>query len=237
MARLLYRPTALPPFAIEVSSNSNGSLSLGVFDLPDSRDLSGLDLPDRLSDRRDLSDIVPDSSYTHPRPLLRRVQARILLILIGGAVFGIAAQAALVLLYPRFAVLLCGSMVFTAILLLPLLAQTVMYPAITLSANGLTVHPLFWKAQRIAWADIERIEPHPMIVNDEVMGRRLHGKNYRPRKGMVIVLRRSARVNPLYRIVGQIVGAGAAFGISNTTHTDYERLLGSLMDKVSKSHQ
>jgi hypothetical protein len=126
---------------------------------------------------------------------------------------------------------------FTAILLIPLLMRTVLHPEIELTADGLTLHPMIWEAQFVPWVAFERQVEHPLLFNNEGTGRLLHGKRYRPREGMVIVISDSAGLSSLYRLVGSLAGAGnrTAFAISSTTHTDYEALRDTIIQNFASA--
>lgn len=163
------------------------------------------------------------SVHHYPRPAVRRISAGLLAVALMIDSLALIVEFVLGFLAgPLF----FGMAVFTAILLIPLLMRTVLHPEIELTANGLTLHPMIWKAQFVSWENLKGRVEHPLIFNDEATGRLLHGKNYRPREGMVIVVEDSAGLLPFYRIIGGVAGAGnhPAFAISSTTHTDYGRL-------------
>ena len=116
--------------------------------------------------------------------------------------------------------------------------RTVLHPDIDILPDGLIVRPMLWPAQNVKWVDLTGITAHPLVYNDEAMGKTLHGKNYRPREGAVILASRDAGLWFPYRIIGGVAGAGntPAFAISSTTHTDYPQLIVAIRARVPDSH-
>ena len=169
--------------------------------------------------------------HRYPRPWLRQLERAALALALILAVVAIILEIAMAFVAGP---LLCGMAVFTAILLIPLLMRTVLHPEIDVTADGLLLHPMLWPAQFVAWRDLTQIIAHPLVVNDPAMGRTLHGKNYRPREGVVILVDPRARLSPVYRLVGGLAGArtSPAFAISSTTHTDYPVLLDAIRAHV-----
>ncbi|MFN8420569.1 MAG: hypothetical protein U0528_15200 [Anaerolineae bacterium] len=164
------------------------------------------------------------SVHDHPRRWLRQFSARLIALALIVCLFALLLQLVLtILISPLF----LGTAVFTLILTIPLLLQTVLHPAITVLDSGLRLRPQLWREDTIHWRMISSIAEHPLIYQDPVIERRLHGKNFRLRQGCVIILCEDATVSPLFRLVGGIAGSGLhpAFAISSTTHRDYERLL------------
>src|SRR5258708_33685814 len=169
--------------------------------------------------------------HRYPRPWLRHIER------VGLALALIVAAVAIILeLTLAFVAgpLLCGMAVFTAILLIRLLMRTVLHAEIDVTADGWLLRPMLWSSQCVAWRDLTQIIAHPLVVNDPAMGRTLHGKNYRPREGVVILVHPRARLSPVYRLVGGLAGArtSPAFAISSTTHTDYPVLLDTIRAHV-----
>jgi hypothetical protein len=111
----------------------------------------------------------------------------------------------------------------------------VLHPEISVHDEGLTVQPMLWKAQFVRWGTITGIVSHPLVYNDEAMGRVLHGKNYRPREGVVITVKAESGLWPIYRLVGNLAGAGntRAFALSSTTHTNYHELVETIKAHIS----
>jgi hypothetical protein len=165
------------------------------------------------------------STHRHPRPFVRKIVAGAL----GGAIllmlFAIPCQMSFMAFFS--APLCIGTAVFTAIMLIPVCMFPVLHPEIEVTEDGLLLHPMLWPAQFVAWNKIEGIVPHPLVFNDDAMGRVLHGKRYRRREGIAVVVARDARLTHVYRLVGNLAGVGnrPAFAISSTTHTDYTALV------------
>ncbi len=171
------------------------------------------------------------AEYRYPLPRVRKVVARLLALCLGAAFLAIIAQVVLSLVAGP---LLCGSALLTSILTLPMLLRTVLHPEISVTDAGVILHPMLWPAQFVAWDSLTQIVAHPLVYNDAAMGRVLYGKSYRPREGTVVVISPGVNVWPVYRLVGQLAGAGnvPAFAISSTTHADYGRLLSTLREHV-----
>jgi len=133
--------------------------------------------------------------------------------------------------------LFSGTAIFTVILMLPLLIGSVIHPAISMTGDGLILQPLIGHAQFVRWEDLTGTAPHPLIFNDEATGRLLYGKRYRPREGLIVLVAATAGLSPLYRLVGGIAGASlsAAFGISSTTHENYDVLVEQIRQHSGQS--
>jgi hypothetical protein len=152
---------------------------------------------------------------------------------------GLIALTAAIFLQGILAVILgplfLGTAFFSALLLIPLLIETVLHPHLTVQDAGLYLKPQVWRrVDFVRWEDITALVPHPLIYNDVAMGRTLRGKNYRPREGVVIVLRHTSSILPFYRLIGSLAGRGLspAFAISTTTQPDYTALLAAIEAKT-----
>ncbi len=177
------------------------------------------------------------SQHRSPHPRVRRIVSGLLAL---GLVTLVAATAAqVVLAWVTAGWLFCGTAFFTAILAIPLLMLTVLHPEIGVSQDGLHVQPMIWRAQFVPWNALTGIIAHPLVTNDETMGRILHGKRYRRREGIVVVAGRESGLGPVYRLVGSLAGAGdmPAFALSSTTHTDYEGLGATIREHLDASSQ
>jgi hypothetical protein len=181
-----------------------------------------------------MPEIVAEYRFPHPR--IRQAVARLLALGLIAAALAILVQ---LLLIPFAGPLLCVSAFLTAVLVLPLLLRTVLHPEISVTSDGVILRPMLWPAQFVAWTALTQIVAHPLVYNDVAMGRALYGKRYRPREGAVVVLNPAANVWPVYRLVGQLAGAGnvPAFAISSTTHTGYESLIGLLREHLATTSQ
>ncbi|MEP7288369.1 MAG: hypothetical protein ABI947_21675 [Chloroflexota bacterium] len=173
------------------------------------------------------------SEHHYPRRWVRRGVERVLALAVPLTAGAIIAQIGLAFIAGS---LLLGTALLTAILFIPLLMRTVLHPEIEVCADGLRLHPILWRDQFVVWDAIVGIVDHPLLFNDEAMGRTLHGKRYRPREGAVILVAGSARLLPLYRILGGVAGANnaTAFAISSTTHTDYPLLLEAIRSHLNQ---
>ncbi len=96
---------------------------------------------------------------------------------------------------------------------------------------------MLWRAQDVPWAALAGITDHPLVFNDDAVGRLLYGKRYRRREGWVVLVKPEAGLSPVYRLIGGLAGAGntPAFAISSTTHTDYETLVSAIRSHLPDS--
>ncbi len=178
-----------------------------------------------------MSDVdFKSGSNTAIRRRVRWLTERVIGLLLIVTGLAIVAQIILALLLGPSGLLLYGTAFFAGMLVIPLLLQTVFHPEIEITDSGLILRPMLWKTQQVPRENVLKLVPHPAIRNNEIWGRLLHGKNYRPREGCVVVIADSARLNPLFRLVGGISGEGnrAAFAISNTTHPNFGALRAQL---------
>ena len=176
----------------------------------------------------------PLSQHHFPRPSLRRLISWLIGATIAVLFLLIVFQFALTLV---FGPIFLGGACFGAILLIPLLMRTVLHPEIDVYPNGLLLHPMLWPKQYITWDAIKGVVQHPLIYNDEVLGRTLHGNNYQPHEGAVVLTSSAAKLWFPYRITGGVAGAGLtlAFAISSTTHTNYAMLLKTIEQNAGMS--
>lgn len=116
-----------------------------------------------------------------------------------------------------------------------LLALACLHPELTAFEDGLLLRPLVGRAVRLPWSALAALEPHPLIFNDEGIGRLLHGKNYRPRAGLLVVVRPGSGLPARYRLVDLVTGGPGrpAFAISSATHADYEGLEKLIRKRIS----
>lgn len=168
-------------------------------------------------------------TYTHPQPLVDRASQ---LIALTGAALLILAVPLLVLLVLIGApggFLLAAPVVLA--LALPLLMRTVIAPALTVSDEGLTLHPLFWRDQALPWEAVAAVKPFPLLpsADAEATRRIAVGRlNYSPADGVMLLL---PGLPPLYRIAGWFAGERGqpVIALTNRAHRDYERLVKTVL--------
>lgn len=163
--------------------------------------------------------------YFHPRPRQHRLAAfsvRFGLAFLTTAILGQVVLA--VLIAPLFA----ATAIFSAILAIPLGLLSVLHPELHVKPGGVTLIPMFGRIDTIAWPDVIGVVDHPFVYNDPLVGKRLHGKNYRERRGFVVIVRNEAGLGLWYRVVAQVAGVPgrSGFAVSSTTHADYAELEG-----------
>ncbi len=172
------------------------------------------------------------SEHRFPRPWVRRMASRLVALGLIAAAMSIIVEFILGLVVgPIF----CGMAFFTAMLSIALLQRSVLHPQIGVTSGGLYVQPMIWKAQFVPWDALAEIVAHPLVYNDDAMGRLLHGKRYRRREGVVVLVRPEAGLWPVYRLIGQLSGAGnqPGFALSTTTHTHYDTLVQTIREHLN----
>ncbi len=172
------------------------------------------------------------SEHRYPQPIVRRIVSRLVAVGLALAAVAIIAELILALVVGP---LLCGIAFFTAMLMIVLLQRSALHPEISVTNDGLYVQPMVWRAQLVPWETLEEIVAHPLVYNDEAMGRLLHGKRYRPRQGVVVLVKPEAGLWPVYRLIGALAGGGnrPGFALSSTTHTGYEALVERIRTRLS----
>lgn len=117
------------------------------------------------------------------------------------------------------------------VLLLLLATPLVMYlnatPPITLSDEGLTIHPPFWRDHFVDWDAVVEMKPYPLLptANQEVERRALQGRiKYHVAEGQMLII---PTLPFQYRITGFFAGENAqpVIALTNRTHTDYDDLI------------
>jgi hypothetical protein len=98
---------------------------------------------------------------------------------------------------------------------------------VTVSNEGLTLHPVVWKDRFVRWDEIASIAVYPLLpaADTEVTRRYAVGKRrYRPAQGIMLVI---PSLPPPYRIAGFFAGTGAKpiIALTNRAHVDYDHLL------------
>ncbi len=130
-------------------------------------------------------------------------------------------------------VLFFGGAFFAAVLSLPLIMLTAMFPAVAVDAEGLTLSPMLGGRSRILWAQIAEVRPHPLLYDNESAGRLMHGRGYQPRRGVIVLVQREARLPLPYHLVGRVCGSPlAGFGISTSAHTGYDQLVRLIEERL-----
>lgn len=166
------------------------------------------------------------STHLHPR-LDRLTQTAalalaVVMTLAALAQVGIALAAGL----PLFLATALLTLGLVPIALIP----TTIAPTVTVSDEGLTIAPLFWRRQSVPWAAVGALKPNPLLppANTETGRRLISGRrHYEPARGVIVVL---PNLPPQYRIVGFFAGEGftSVITLGSRTHTAYDTLLASI---------
>jgi hypothetical protein len=165
------------------------------------------------------------SAHIHPHPLLDAVTQ-----------YGAAALCAVLLLAAAAQVLSLligapGAFILTALLTLAfvpfILLLTTATPAVTVTAEGLTIEPRLWRKQFVTWDAVRAVKDYPLLPPEdgEAMRKALTGrKRYSPAQGKMLII---PTLPPQYRIAGWLSGEGftSIIALTNRTHTDYDTLI------------
>jgi len=173
------------------------------------------------------------STHIHPHPTTDRLAQYGGIVLAVVMVAGALGQIALATLgLPLF--LLSG--IVTLLLIAPVVLLTSATPAVSVNAQGITVQPRVWRERFVRWDEIQAIKDYPLLPPKDVeSGRRMMvgKKRYRPAEGKMLIIPSL----PLpYRFTGLFAGEGfrGVIGLTNRTHTDYERLI-EQVEKYTKA--
>jgi hypothetical protein len=118
-------------------------------------------------------------------------------------------------------------------LVAPVLHLVSATPPVTVDAAGLTLHPLLWRARRLAWAEVTHLTDYPLLPGEagEVFRQRWLGPaRYTPASGLLLVI---PTLPAQYRVTGWMAGVGGpAIAVTNRTHADYAALAGALLEHL-----
>jgi hypothetical protein len=167
---------------------------------------------------------VKGSPHRHPNPLADRISQ------IGGLVLIVVMIAAAL---GQFVLALSGlplllfSGIITLLLIAPVMLLTSATPAVTVSADGITIQPRVWRARFVRWDEVRAVKPYPLLPPKDVeVGRRafVGRRRYRPAEGIMLVI---PSLPLVYRFTGLFTGEGftGVIGLTNRTHTEYEALI------------
>jgi hypothetical protein len=170
----------------------------------------------------------------HPKPWLDRLTQYGAVVMLVFILVSVPVQLVLALTGLS---LFAWTAIFTLLLGPFVLLLTVATPAVSLSAEGLTIQPMIWKTRFVPWSAVKAVKPYPLLPppDTEISRQHLSGrKNYRPAAGMMLVLPDL----PLpYRVTGVLAGEGfiPVIAITNRTHTGYDRLVKQIRKHVGES--
>ena len=172
------------------------------------------------------------STHTHPNPALDRLAQY------GGIVLAVVM---LVAALGQFVLALAGlplfflSGIITLLLIAPVMLLTSATPAVTISPEGIAIQPRVWRDQFVRWGDVREIRNYPLLPPPEIESERravVGRRRYKPAEGKMLLIPSL----PLpFRFTGLFAGAGftGVVGLTNRTHTDYERLIEQVQKYVS----
>ncbi|MCB9438252.1 MAG: hypothetical protein H6673_14850 [Anaerolineales bacterium] len=159
------------------------------------------------------------SSHPHLNPtrqrllgvLLRVAFVAIAAAILGMLVLGIGYGLFLMIVMIPFLLALSSSLLLLACL----------HPSIEVHEGGLTIKPLVFKKQQVAWEAIEEMVNHSLMKPVPPK----HQNKAKTPKGQMLLIERGALPWP-YRIVGLLAGHGyrPVIAIGSWTHRDYDTL-------------
>jgi hypothetical protein len=164
------------------------------------------------------------STHVHPNPATDRLAQYGGIVLTVVMVAGALGQIVLATLgLPLF--LLSG--IVTLLLIAPVMMLTAATPAVSVNAQGITIQPRVWRERFVRWDEIRAVKDYPLLPPKDVeSGRRalVGKKRYRPAQGKMLII---PSLSLPYRFTGFFAGEGfrGVIGLTNRTHTDYERLI------------
>ncbi|MDZ4769300.1 MAG: hypothetical protein SGJ24_09245 [Chloroflexota bacterium] len=177
-------------------------------------------------DPSSVSSAEAGETFTHPSP---RFERGVLLWQLGLAIILVVLILAQVpLLFAGMPIILALLVIMTCLALIPFtLLPTVAAPAVTLTTDGITIQPHFWRPEVVPWSDVRAIKPYPLMpsAGSENTRRLLIGRRkYSPMEGIMLII---PSLPALYRIQGVIVNEGwtGVIGLTNRTHINYARLI------------
>ncbi|MBN2306176.1 MAG: hypothetical protein JXQ72_16960 [Anaerolineae bacterium] len=161
------------------------------------------------------------SEHPHPRPALRQLAGTLVRLGLVGIVLGAVGLLLLAVIHALPLLVLMA--LFLAALSIPLLQAAVMHPHITVYERGLRLKPLIGPGIWVPWETVVRVEDHTLIRRGAEKDRQ------REHFGQLIVV--EGALPRLFVVVGGLAGLGwrvRAFGISTTSHTEYDALLNTI---------
>jgi hypothetical protein len=174
------------------------------------------------------------SVHTHPNPLTDRLAQYGGILLIIVMVIAALGQIALATQgLPLFAL----SGIVTLLLVAPVLMLTSATPAVSVSAEGITLQPRVWAQRFVRWQDVRDLRDYPLLPPAEIETQRrlVQGKRrYRPAEGKMLVI---PSLPLQYRFTGLFAGAGfqGVVALTNRTHRDYDVLIRQVSKYVNDS--
>lgn len=173
--------------------------------------------------------------YAARQPFKYRVQQTGAVALLVVMLVLVLLQGVLLTLLPPFMVMM------TAILLLLMTAPVLMLlsvsPPVTVHDAGITLHPLIWREQTIAWSAIVAVKRYPLLPtpDQEVMRQVAVGrKQYRAAEGIMLIV---SGLPVQYRPAGVFAGAGGkpVIALTSRSHADYDRLVKQVLAHVDET--
>lgn len=176
------------------------------------------------------------SHHPHPRPQQARLTQYSALAVFLLMLLTVGLQAVLALALGGLLMLLTA--LITLLLALFLIPPTATTPAVTVTPDGLRLHPVVWRERFVPWSAVSAVKRYPLLPHpDAEMSRRaLTGRaNYQPAAGIMLVI---PGLPPQYRVAGFLAGERGQpiIALTNRTHTDYNTLIEQIATYTGQPH-
>lgn len=165
--------------------------------------------------------------FDHPNRRFDFIVQLICALMVVAMVVLIIAQIPLVLIagFPLLLSLLIG---ITCLGLIPfMLLPTISSPAVTISREGVEIHPRLWRDQFVPWSEITAVKRYPLMpskgsekTRELMVGRR----KYTVMDGVMLIM---PSLPFVFRFHGLLVSEGfnGVIALTNRTHANYARLI------------
>lgn len=165
--------------------------------------------------------------FDHPSPRFDFFVQIICALMVAAMVVLIIAQIPLVLI-AGFPLLLSLLVVITCLGLIPfMLLPTISSPAVTVSREGIELHPRLWRGRFVPWSEISAVKRYPLMpskgserTRELLVGRR----KYTVMDGVMLLI---PTLPFVFRFHGLLVSEGftGVIALTNRTHANYDRLI------------
>lgn len=179
--------------------------------------------------------MAKQTHYPHPNPPVYKIEQYILMAL--GIIMLIAAGLLVIVAFlipaPLFVIMAGLIVVLSAFVWMRLVITS----PVSISREGISVHPAFGKERFIAWSEVQEVKHYPLLPqeNHEVVRRMMVGKRkYHSAAGVMLIV---DNLPALYRIAGWLVGehGKSIIALTNRTHEDYAELVNRVEQYTDKN--
>lgn len=164
--------------------------------------------------------------FPHPKPLLNKLSQYTLALALALIVVSAPLQVVLGLAIPQGRLFILTG-VLSLLLVLPLLMGLFVHPSLSVSDEGITLHPIIGGSRFVRWDEIHVMKDYPLLPSEDMEANRrqfVGRKNYRPAQGKMLVI---PSLPFPYRPAGWFAGEGftGIIALTNRAHLDYDNLI------------